>query len=115
MSTDAGLPAGALSADAAATGDAFVRVGLELEELTVVGPVSGPVVVGLVREITELTEFKKPIRYCHVDIGSARMRLSAARPTSRSGTASPSQPLAVCCRATSSSPPGRPMVTPPTG
>jgi len=69
LSTDAGLPAGALPADAAAMGDAFVRVGLELEELTVVGPVSGPVVVGLVREITELTEFKKPIRYCQVDCG----------------------------------------------
>ncbi|MEO9220644.1 MAG: phenylalanine--tRNA ligase subunit beta, partial [Mycobacteriaceae bacterium] len=65
------MPTGALPTDAAAVGDAFVRVGLELEELIALGPVSGPVVLGLVLEITELTEFKKPIRYCRVDVGAA--------------------------------------------
>ena len=31
--------------------------------------VTGPLVVGRVLEIEELTEFKKPIRYCQVDVG----------------------------------------------
>ncbi|MBO0853923.1 MAG: phenylalanine--tRNA ligase subunit beta, partial [Nocardia sp.] len=52
----------------------FVRVGLEVEELDVLRPVTGdldhPLVVGRVAEITELTEFKKPIRFCKVDIGA---------------------------------------------
>lgn len=74
LSADAGLPAGALPADAAEVGDAFVRVGLELEELIPLGPVSGPVVLGRVAVITELTEFKKPIRYCQVDVGEAEPR-----------------------------------------
>ncbi|OLF10021.1 phenylalanine--tRNA ligase subunit beta [Actinophytocola xinjiangensis] len=48
--------------------DAFVRVGLEVEEVTPLGPVTGPVVVGRVAEIEELSEFKKPIRYCRVEV-----------------------------------------------
>jgi phenylalanyl-tRNA synthetase beta chain len=51
--------------------EAFVRVGLEVEEVTPLGPVSGPVVVGRVAEIEELTEFKKPIRYCMVEVAEA--------------------------------------------
>ncbi|WP_040834642.1 phenylalanine--tRNA ligase subunit beta [Nocardia brevicatena] len=51
----------------------FVRVGLEVEEVDTLRPVTGdieyPLVVGRVAEITELTEFKKPIRFCKVDIG----------------------------------------------
>ena len=74
LSTDAGLPTGALPTDAAAVGDAFVRVGLELEELIALGPLTGPVVLGLVREVTELTEFTKPIRYCRVDVGETEPR-----------------------------------------
>ncbi|MDF2825759.1 MAG: phenylalanine--tRNA ligase subunit beta, partial [Mycobacterium sp.] len=34
------------------------------------GPVTGPLTVGRVTEIEELTEFKKPIRACKVDVGS---------------------------------------------
>ncbi|MGH3762417.1 phenylalanine--tRNA ligase subunit beta [Actinophytocola sp.] len=48
--------------------DAFVRVGIEVEEVTPLGEVTGPVVVGRVAEIEELTEFKKPIRYCMVEV-----------------------------------------------
>ncbi|MGW5383852.1 phenylalanine--tRNA ligase subunit beta [Nocardia sp. NPDC003963] len=52
----------------------FVRVGLEVEEIDTLERVGGeiehPLVVGRVAEITELTEFKKPIRFCKVDIGT---------------------------------------------
>ena len=33
---------------------------------------TGPVVLGRVLEIEELTQFKKPIRYCQVDVGDGR-------------------------------------------
>jgi phenylalanyl-tRNA synthetase beta chain len=48
--------------------DAFVRVGLEVEEVEPVGRLTGPIVVGRVRQVEELTEFKKPIRYCQVQV-----------------------------------------------
>ncbi|MCQ4119179.1 phenylalanine--tRNA ligase subunit beta [Rhodococcus tibetensis] len=48
----------------------FVRVGLEVEEVDRLEAVDGPLVVGKVVEITELTEFKKPIRFCKVDVGA---------------------------------------------
>ncbi|MCA1655700.1 MAG: phenylalanine--tRNA ligase subunit beta [Pseudonocardiaceae bacterium] len=51
--------------------DAFVRVGLEVEDVRPLGPVTGPVVVGRVAEIEELSEFKKPIRYCVVEVAEA--------------------------------------------
>ena len=51
--------------------DAFIRVGLEVEEVTPLGPVTGPVVVGRVAEIEELKEHKKPIRYCRVEVYEA--------------------------------------------
>lgn len=38
------------------------------------GPVTGPFKVGRVVEIEELTEFKKPIRACRVDVGEAEPR-----------------------------------------
>ncbi|MCP3804239.1 phenylalanine--tRNA ligase subunit beta [Allokutzneria sp. A3M-2-11 16] len=50
--------------------DAFVRVGLEVEEVHHLAGVTGPLVAGLVMEIEELTDFKKPIRYCKVDVGN---------------------------------------------
>ncbi|WP_040795578.1 phenylalanine--tRNA ligase subunit beta [Nocardia higoensis] len=53
---------------------AFVRVGLEVEEVDKLARVTGdlehPLVVGRVLEVTELTEFKKPIRFCKVDVGN---------------------------------------------
>ncbi|MGW0180853.1 phenylalanine--tRNA ligase subunit beta [Nocardia sp. NPDC003345] len=56
----------------------FVRVGLEVEEVDTLEPVGGeiehPLVVGRVAEITELTEFKKPIRFCRVDIGAGELQ-----------------------------------------
>ncbi|MDR7300328.1 phenylalanine--tRNA ligase subunit beta [Haloactinomyces albus] len=51
--------------------EAFVRIGLEVEEVTHLSSVQGPLVVGRVAEIEELTEFKKPIRYCRVEVGDA--------------------------------------------
>ncbi|PPK66787.1 phenylalanine--tRNA ligase subunit beta [Actinokineospora auranticolor] len=52
-----------------AIADAFVKVGLEVEDVHPLGPVTGPLVIARVAEIEELTEFKKPIRYCTVEIG----------------------------------------------
>ncbi|SUD48298.1 Phenylalanine--tRNA ligase beta subunit [Nocardia otitidiscaviarum] len=56
----------------------FVRVGLEVEEVDRLRPVGGeidkPLVVGRVAEITELTEFKKPIRFCKVDVGNPELQ-----------------------------------------
>ncbi|MBJ7452838.1 MAG: phenylalanine--tRNA ligase subunit beta, partial [Blastococcus sp.] len=48
---------------------AFVRLGLEVEEIHRAEQVTGPLVVGRVVEIEELTGFKKPIRFCQVDVG----------------------------------------------
>jgi phenylalanyl-tRNA synthetase beta chain len=54
---------------------ALVRVGLEVEEITDLrATVSGPLVVGRVVEITELTQYKKPIRHCLVDVGEGEPR-----------------------------------------
>ncbi|OPX06549.1 phenylalanine--tRNA ligase subunit beta [Mycobacterium sp. AT1] len=49
---------------------ALIDIGHEVEEIIPVGPVSGPLTIGRVVEIEELTEFKKPIRACKVDVGS---------------------------------------------
>ncbi|MFF5991350.1 phenylalanine--tRNA ligase subunit beta [Prauserella flavalba] len=51
--------------------DAFVRIGIEVEGVEPLGTVTGPLVIGRVVEIEELTEFKKPIRYCQVEVGDA--------------------------------------------
>jgi phenylalanyl-tRNA synthetase beta chain len=53
---------------------AFVRLGLEVEEIHRPEPVTGPLVVGRVLEIEELTGFKKPIRYTRVDVGEGEAR-----------------------------------------
>jgi phenylalanyl-tRNA synthetase beta chain len=54
---------------------ALVRVGLEVEEITDLrGSIDGPLVVGRVGTITDLAEFKKPIRHCLVDVGEAEPR-----------------------------------------
>ncbi|MFD7656348.1 phenylalanine--tRNA ligase subunit beta [Actinosynnema sp. NPDC059797] len=49
--------------------EAFVRIGLEVEDVHGLNGVTGPLVAGRVVEIEELTEFKKPIRYCQVEVG----------------------------------------------
>src|SRR6185437_9908206 len=56
-------------------GDALVRVGLEVERVeSAADGLGGPIVVGRVLAITELTDFKKPIRFCQVDVGEAEPR-----------------------------------------
>lgn len=49
----------------------FVRVGFETEGYAPLPETTGPLVIGRVKEIEELTGFKKPIRYCQVDVGQA--------------------------------------------
>jgi phenylalanyl-tRNA synthetase beta chain len=53
---------------------ALLRIGHEVEEVTTLGPVDGPLTVGRVTDIDELTEFKKPIRACKVDVGEDKPR-----------------------------------------
>ncbi|SCL73738.1 phenylalanine--tRNA ligase subunit beta [Micromonospora peucetia] len=57
------------------TGDleqALVDLGIEVESVEDLREtVTGQLVVGEVREIEELTGFKKPIRFCRVDVGDA--------------------------------------------
>ncbi|OEJ96988.1 phenylalanine--tRNA ligase subunit beta [Streptomyces thermolilacinus] len=50
----------------------LISAGLEVETVEQLGAgLTGPLVVGKVLTIEELTEFKKPIRYCTVDVGQA--------------------------------------------
>ncbi|GAA1670815.1 phenylalanine--tRNA ligase subunit beta [Glycomyces endophyticus] len=54
---------------------ALVECGLEVEEVDDLrGRVTGPLVVGRVASIELLTEFKKPIRHCQVEVGEAEPR-----------------------------------------
>ncbi|HWC78970.1 MAG TPA: phenylalanine--tRNA ligase subunit beta [Pseudonocardiaceae bacterium] len=48
--------------------DAFISAGFEVESVTELDGVVGPLVVGRVVEIEELTGFKKPIRFCQVQV-----------------------------------------------
>jgi phenylalanyl-tRNA synthetase beta chain len=52
----------------------LVRIGHEVEEVATLGPVDGPLTVGRVTGIEELTGFKKPIRACLVDVGEPEPR-----------------------------------------
>ncbi|MGY9080205.1 MAG: phenylalanine--tRNA ligase subunit beta, partial [Candidatus Nanopelagicales bacterium] len=50
---------------------ALINAGLEVEGVDNLGEgVNGTLVIGRVLEIEELTEFKKPIRWCQVDVGT---------------------------------------------
>jgi phenylalanyl-tRNA synthetase beta chain len=50
----------------------LISAGLEVESVEHLGAdLKGPLVVGQVLTIEELTEFKKPIRFCTVDVGTA--------------------------------------------
>ena len=53
---------------------ALIRVGHEVEEVITLGPVTGPLTMGRVTAIEELTGFKKPIRACKVDVGEPEPR-----------------------------------------
>ena len=59
-----------LTATAEEVAAALVRAGLEVEQVHRVGYDVSGVVVGRVLDIEELTGHKKPIRFCHVDIGA---------------------------------------------
>src|ERR1044071_3434772 len=51
---------------------ALVGLGIEVDSIVdLSGSVSGPLVVGKVLSVEELTGFKKPIRFCLVDVGDA--------------------------------------------
>ena len=66
------LPAGL---SARALGDALIRVGLEVERVeSAADGIAGPVVVGRVVAVEELTGFKKPIRFCQVNVGETEPR-----------------------------------------
>ena len=53
----------------------LIAAGLEVETVESVGEgLIGPIVVGEVLGIEELTEFKKPIRWCQVDMGGGSPR-----------------------------------------
>ncbi|GAA3869211.1 phenylalanine--tRNA ligase subunit beta [Saccharothrix violaceirubra] len=49
--------------------EAFVRIGIEVEDVHALSGVTGPLVAGRVVEIEELSGFKKPIRFCRVEVG----------------------------------------------
>ncbi|MER6995880.1 phenylalanine--tRNA ligase subunit beta [Streptomyces sp. NPDC000410] len=50
----------------------LIAAGLEVETVEQIGAgLKGPLAVGQVLTIEELTEFKKPIRFCTVDVGQA--------------------------------------------
>lgn len=68
----AGAPGWDVSADELE--QTLIRIGHEVEEIIPVGPVTGPLAVGRVAEIEELTEFKKPIRAVKVDVGESELR-----------------------------------------
>jgi phenylalanyl-tRNA synthetase beta chain len=62
-------------ADPAVLEQALVRMGLQVEELVDLrSTVDGPLVVGRVESVEQLSQFKKPIRYCQVDVGEAKPR-----------------------------------------
>ena len=49
----------------------LISAGLEVETVDILGAeVVGPLVVGRLRSIEELAEFKKPIRFCRVEVGA---------------------------------------------
>ena len=55
--------------------EAFIKVGFEVENILVQGTdLSGPIKVGKVISIEELSEHKKPIRYVGLDTGESKTR-----------------------------------------
>lgn len=59
------------SVPAADLDSGYVRVGFETEGYEAIPETTGPLVIGRVETIEELTGFKKPIRHCHVNVGDA--------------------------------------------
>ena len=56
------------------TAEAFVRVGLEIEDVHRPPQLTGPLVVGRVLEFEVVEGLKKPIRWCRVDVGEEQPR-----------------------------------------
>ncbi len=98
----------------------LVSAGLEVETVEHLGAdLKGPLVVGQVLSIEELEGFKKPIRFCTVDVGTANgtgepQEIVCAPATSPSATRSSSSCRAPSCPAASRSPPARRTARPPT-
>ncbi len=69
LSEHVALPEGSEAPGPEELAEVFVRIGLEVEAVDPLGPVTGPLQVGRVLEFEELTGVKKPIRYCRVDVG----------------------------------------------
>jgi phenylalanyl-tRNA synthetase beta chain len=66
------LPAGLTARE---LGEALIRVGLEVERVdSAADRITGRLLVGRVLSIEELTEFKKPIRYCQVEVAEDQPR-----------------------------------------
>jgi phenylalanyl-tRNA synthetase beta chain len=61
-----------LPTDPDVVSEALIKAGLNVEQILPIGRDATGVLVGKVLEIEELTEFKKPIRFCLVDIGDAQ-------------------------------------------
>jgi phenylalanyl-tRNA synthetase beta chain len=68
LADQVGLPDG-IGADEVA--EAFVRVGLEVEDIHRPPALTGPLVVGRVLGFEMVEGVKKPIRWCQVDVGAA--------------------------------------------
>ncbi|MGB3772047.1 MAG: phenylalanine--tRNA ligase subunit beta [Rhodococcus sp. (in: high G+C Gram-positive bacteria)] len=66
------VPGWSVSADELDAG--FVSVGFEIEDVIPLPQITGPLVVGRVVSVEELTDFKKPIRYCLVEVGESHTR-----------------------------------------
>ena len=77
------VPADQTGRDVAA---GLIAAGLEVETVEVLGAeVTGPLVVGRVLVIEELTEFKKPIRFCRVEVGAGNGEVLDGVTTSERG------------------------------
>lgn len=64
----------------------LISAGLEVETVDVLGAeVTGPLVVGRVLSVEELTEFKKPIRFCRVEVGAGNGEVVDGAATSERG------------------------------
>jgi hypothetical protein len=86
--------------DAADVARRLTAAGLEVETVEQVGHDIRGVVIGQVLTVEELTEFKKPIRYCRVAVSTWPMTTPRMSwPTC--STVSTSRPAAVSRRATS--------------
>ncbi len=77
------VPADQTGRDVAAR---LIAAGLEVETVDVLGAeVTGPLVVGRVLSVEELTEFKKPIRFCRVEVGAGNGEVVDGAATSERG------------------------------